>query len=93
MSRIARILAALVMAGIGAVATAETVYKWVDGSGQVHYTDLPPRQADARILGVYQQESGDVDDEGYDDDYAEEGGGGDDDDGNDDGASPNAPRT
>lgn len=93
MSRIARILAALVMAGIGAVATAETVYKWVDGSGQVHYTDLPPRQADARILGVYQQESGDVDDEGYDDDYAEEGGGGDDDDGNDDGASPNAPST
>jgi hypothetical protein len=93
MSRIARILAALVMAGIGAVAAAETVYKWVDGSGQVHYTDLPPRQADARILGVYQQESGDVDDEGYDDDYAEEGGGGGDDDGNDDGASPNAPST
>lgn len=81
------------MAGIGAVAAAETVYKWVDGSGQVHYTDLPPRQADARILGVYQQESGDVDDEGYDDDYAEEGGGGGDDDGNDDGASPNAPST
>lgn len=93
MSRIARILAALVMAGIGAVAAAETVYKWVDGSGQVHYTDLPPRQADARILGVYQQESGDVDDEGYDDDYAEEGGGSDDDDGNDGGASPNAPST
>ena len=83
MSRIAKVLAALVMAGIGAVAAAETVYKWVDGSGQVHYTDLPPRQSDARILGVYQQESGDVDEGEYGDDYAEEGG--------DDGAAPNAP--
>jgi hypothetical protein len=92
MLRIARVLAALVMAGIGAVAAAETVYKWVDGSGQVHYTDLPPRQADARILGVYQQESGDVDAEGYDDDYPEEGGDGDDG-GDDDGASPKAPGT
>ena len=89
MLRIAKVLAALVMAGIGAVAAAETVYKWVDGSGQVHYTDLPPRQADARILGVYQQESGDVNDDGYEDDYSEEGG----DDGDDDGASPNAPDT
>ena len=68
------------MAGIGAVAAAETVYKWVDGSGQVHYTDLPPRQSDARILGVYQQESGDVDEGDYGDDYSEEGG--------DDGAAP-----
>jgi|SRR5688572_13043032 len=93
MSRIARVLAALLMAGIGAVAAAETVYKWVDGSGQVHYTDLPPRQADARILGVYQQESGEVDDEGYDDDYSEGAGGDGDDDGDDDGASPNAPST
>jgi hypothetical protein len=83
MSRIARVLAALVMAGIGAVAAAETVYKWVDGSGQVHYTDLPPRQSDARILGVYQQESGDVDEGDYGDDYSEEGGA--------DGAAPNAP--
>lgn len=87
MLRISRVLAALVMAGIGAVAAAETVYKWVDGSGQVHYTDLPPRQADARILGVYQQESGEVEGDGYDDDYSEEGG----DDGDDAGASPNAP--
>ncbi len=90
MLRIAKVLAALVMAGIGAVAAAETVYKWVDGSGQVHYTDLPPRQPDARILGTYQQESGDVDDDGYDDDYADEGG---DDGDDDDGASPNTPRT
>lgn len=90
MSRIARVFAALIIAGFGAVAAAETVYKWVDGSGQVHYTDLPPRQADARILGVYEQESGDVNDDGYDDDYTEEGGD-DGDDGDDAGASPNAP--
>src|SRR5688500_16252741 len=85
MLRIAKVLAALVMAGIGAVGAADTVYKWVDGSGQVHSTDLPPRQADARILGVYQQESGDVNEEGYEDGYddPEEGG--------DDGAAPNAP--
>lgn len=69
------------MAGIGAVAAAETVYKWVDGAGQVHYTDLPPRQSDARILGTYQQESGDVDEEGGDDYTAE---------GNDAGGSPDA---
>ena len=86
MSRIARVLAALVMAGIGAVAAAETVYKWVDGSGQVHYTDLPPRESDGRILGVYQQESGDVEEGDYGDDYSEEGG----EDG-EDGASPSAP--
>jgi hypothetical protein len=71
MSRMARVLAALVMAGIGAVAAAETVYKWVDGAGQVHYTDLPPRQSDAKILGVYHQESGDIDEEAGDD-YAED---------------------
>lgn len=61
------------MAGIGAVAAAETVYKWVDGAGQIHYTDLPPRQGDARILSVYQGESGIADDSGFDEDYSEEG--------------------
>ena len=73
MPRISRVIAAFAMAGIGAIAGAETVYKWVDGSGQIHYTDLPPRQGDAKILGVYQQESGDVDEEGAGDDYTEEG--------------------
>ena len=75
------------MAGIGAVAAAETVYKWVDSAGQVHYTDLPPREGDARILGVYQQESGDVDEEG--EDY----GAGGDDGGDAPDASGDAPRT
>jgi hypothetical protein len=73
MPRIAKLIAALTMAGIGAIAGAETVYKWVDGAGQVHYTDLPPRQGDAKILGVYQQESGSIDEEGADDDFIEEG--------------------
>lgn len=89
MSLISRVLAALLMAGIGAVAAAETVYKWVDGAGQVHYTDLPPRQSDARILGMYQQESGDVDDDGAGDDYSEEGNEG----GSAPDASSDAPRT
>jgi Amt family ammonium transporter len=35
MSRISRVLVAILLAGIGAVAAAETVYKWVDGAGQV----------------------------------------------------------
>lgn len=75
---------ALLMAGVAAVATAETVYKWLDSTGQVHYTDLPPRQGDAKILGVYQQESGDVEDEPADSgNYSEEGG-----DAGDDAAQP-----
>jgi len=69
-----RILMGLLMAGLAAMATAETVYKWVDSSGQIHYTDLPPRQADAKILSVYQQESGFVEDEASaSGDYSDEG--------------------
>lgn len=62
MSRIPTIVCALALTGVAAVATAETVYKWIDSGGQVHYTDLPPRQGDARILEVYQQEAGTVED-------------------------------
>lgn len=69
-----KILVGLLMAGLAAMATAETVYKWVDRAGQVHYTDLPPRQADAKILGVYQQEAGVVEGEPEGGDYDEEGG-------------------
>lgn len=74
MSRISKVMWALMMAGVAAMATAETVYKWVDSSGQVHYTDVPPRQGDAKILGVYQQEAGTVEDESAgNDNYSEEG--------------------
>jgi uncharacterized protein DUF4124 len=74
MVRIQKVLLASLLAGLAAVATAETVYKWVDSSGQVHFTDLPPRQGDAKILSVYQQESGMSDDDGSDNgDYSEEG--------------------
>ena len=76
MVRIPRVVLAFLMAGVAAMATAETVYKWVDSTGQVHYTDLPPRQGDAKILSVYQQESGMSEEEGDSDsgDYSQEGG-------------------
>ena len=64
-----RILMTLVMAGLTVVAGAETVYKWLDSSGQIHYTDLPPRQADAKLLGVFDQQAGDVDDQEGSDDF------------------------
>ncbi len=68
-----RILLTLVMAGLTAVAGAETVYKWVDSAGQVHYTDLPPRQSDARVLGVFDQDAGDLDEDQEGDDFSDEG--------------------
>lgn len=61
-----KILVGFLMAGLALVATAETVYKWVDGAGQVHYTDLPPKQADAKILSVTHGQSTLSDDEGSD---------------------------
>lgn len=75
MVRLSRVVGALLLAGVAAVAGAETVYKWIDTAGQVHYTDLPPRQAGAKVLGVYQREAGTVDGEesGDTDDYSEEG--------------------
>lgn len=68
---------AVLMAGLAAGAAAETVYKWVDGQGQIHYTDLPPRQSDARILGIVHN-AGVVDEEESGDDYDDEGDGADD---------------
>jgi hypothetical protein len=59
-----KILISLVLASLTAVAGAETIYKWIDSSGQIHYTDLPPKQADAKLLGIYDHQVGDVDDEG-----------------------------
>lgn len=77
-----KILMVLLMAGLTAVASAETVYKWVDGAGQVHYTDLPPKQPDARILSVSHGPSSVSDDQGPDE--------GDDGDANGDDAAANA---
>ncbi len=59
-----KLLIALVLASLTAVAGAETIYKWIDSTGQIHYTDLPPKQAGAKLLGVYDHQVGDVDDEG-----------------------------
>jgi Domain of unknown function (DUF4124) len=58
-----RILMTLVLAGLTAVAGAETIYKWMDSSGQVHYTDLPPRQVDAKLLGVFDRQVNELSDE------------------------------
>lgn len=58
-----KLLIALVLAGLTAVAGAETIYKWIDSSGQIHYTDLPPKQADAKLLGVYDHQAGEVEGE------------------------------
>jgi len=48
-------LITLMLAGLATVAAADTVYKWVDGRGQVHYTDLPPDQPGAKLLGVFER--------------------------------------
>ena len=70
-----KILMGLLMAGLTLVATAETVYKWVDGAGQVHYTDLPPKQADAKILSVTHGSSNLSEDEDSDGDGNGDGNG------------------
>ena len=67
-----KILVTLLMAGFTVIASADTVYKWVDSSGLIYYTDLPPTQADAKILGIFHRESGVPDDE----QAGDEGGGG-----------------
>ena len=74
MVRFSGVVCAVLLAGVTAVAGAETVYKWVDGSGQIHYTDLPPRQSDARVLGVYQKEAGTIDDEETGDESGDDSG-------------------
>lgn len=57
------ILVTIMLAGLATTAVAETVYKWVDARGQVYYTDRPPTQADAKLLGVFQRDPGLVDEE------------------------------
>jgi catalase len=49
-------LITLMLVGLASVAAADTVYKWVDRGGQVHYTDLPPDQPDAKLLGVFERD-------------------------------------
>jgi hypothetical protein len=91
MVRFTTVVCAVLMAGVAAVAGAETVYKWIDGSGQIHYTDLPPRQPDARVLGMYQKEAGTIDDEESGDDSGEGTDEGDSDSPSDDGSGSTLP--
>ena len=51
-----RTLITIMLAGLATVAAAESVYKWVDTSGQVHYTDRPPTESGAKLLGVFERE-------------------------------------
>lgn len=55
-------LVALMIAGFATVAAAETVYKWIDTRGQVHYTDRPPTESGARLVTVFERDA--VEDEG-----------------------------
>jgi len=50
-----RTLITIMLAGLATVAAAETVYKWADSSGQVHYTDLPPTESGAKLIGVFER--------------------------------------
>lgn len=73
MVRFSGVVCALLLSAVTAVAGAENVYKWVDSAGQVHFTDLPPRQSGARILGVYQKEAGTIDEDDQGDDSGDDG--------------------
>ncbi len=68
-----KIVLGLVLAGLTAVAAAETVYKWVDAQGQIYYTDLPPRQSDAKILGIFHEDTGIVGEDGDEGNEAADG--------------------
>jgi catalase len=58
-----KFMVAMLMAGLTVIAAADTVYKWSDSRGQIHYTDLPPTQSDAKVLSVSHRESASRDDE------------------------------
>jgi len=62
-----KFMVALLMAGFTIAASADSYYKWSDSRGQIHYTDLPPTQSDAKILGVFHKESSVIDEESGDD--------------------------
>jgi hypothetical protein len=62
-----KFMVALLMAGLTVAASADNYYKWSDSRGQIHYTDLPPTQSDAKILGVFNKESSVIGEESGDD--------------------------
>lgn len=51
-----RAIITLMLAGFATVAAADIVYKWVDAHGQTHYSDLPPTEAGAKLLGTYERD-------------------------------------
>ena len=51
-----RAIVTLMLAGFATIAAADIVYKWVDATGQIHYSDLPPTEAGAKLLGTYQRD-------------------------------------
>ena len=47
-----KILVTIMLAGLATSAAAQVVYKWVDATGQVYFTDRPPTQPGTRLLSV-----------------------------------------
>ena len=61
-------LLTLMLAAVATVAAGETVYKWVDTRGQMHYTDRPPTESGARMIGVLENHAGFANEEDIQDD-------------------------
>jgi len=51
-----RTIVTLMLAGFATVAAADIVYKWADANGQIHYSDLPPSEAGAKLLDTYERD-------------------------------------
>ena len=45
------LMAMLALSGSGIAASADSVYRWTDGRGQVNYGNLPPSGVKAELLG------------------------------------------
>jgi hypothetical protein len=50
-----RAIVTLMLASLATAAAGETVYKWMDGRGQVHYTDLPPSEPGAKLIETFER--------------------------------------
>lgn len=50
-------LCAVLLAAVSSLATADTLYRWTDKDGGIHYTDLPP-QFEVKRLEVREMGSG-----------------------------------